>query len=130
MDKVLEIWENKVFEFLLEKQKISQEVIDTIRSWEHSGFSVNNDVQINADDKKGMQRLIEYMARCPFSLARIIKVTDDNKVIYRTTKASCLPFPELGNENLKAGVNRNFEVFEPLDFLAQVAQHIPKQQKT
>jgi hypothetical protein len=125
MDKVLEIWENKVFEFLLLEKKISLDVVDAIRSWEHSGFSVNNDVQIKADDKKGMQSIIEYIARCPLSLARIIKLTNDGKVIYRATKTSCLPFPELGNENLKAGVNRNFEVFEPLDFLAQVAQHIP-----
>ncbi len=125
MERVLEVWENKVFKFLMEEEKISQDVINTIRSWKHSGFSVNNDVLIMADDKKGMQRLIEYIARCPFSLARIIKITDDDKVIYRTTKTSCLPFPERGNEELKAGLKRNFEVFEPLDFLAEVVQHIP-----
>jgi len=62
MDKVLQIWENKVFEFLLKEKKISLDVVDTIRSWKHSGFSVNNDVQIKADDKKGMQRIIEYIA--------------------------------------------------------------------
>ena len=37
----------------------------------------------------------------------------------------CLPFPILGNEKLKAGARRNLEVFKPLDFLAEVTQHIP-----
>jgi Putative transposase len=34
-------------------------------------------------------------------------------------------FPEPGDEALVAGVSRNFQVFDPLDFLAEVTQHIP-----
>jgi hypothetical protein len=34
-------------------------------------------------------------------------------------------FPEPGEEELWAGPARNFQVFEPLDFLAEVTQHIP-----
>jgi hypothetical protein len=55
----------------------------------------------------------------------MIKVTDDGKVIYRTGKSKCLRFPELRDEQLKAGTSRNFQVFEPLEFLAEVTQHIP-----
>ena len=33
--------------------------------------------------------------------------------------------PKTGDEELAAGISRNFEVFEPLDFLAEVTQHIP-----
>jgi hypothetical protein len=33
-------------------------------------------------------------------------------------------FPEPGEEALVEGVSRNFQVFDPLDFLAEVAQHI------
>jgi len=40
-------------------------------------------------------------------------------------KGSAVPFPLLGNEKLIAGMKRNFEVFKPLDFLAEVTQHIP-----
>ena len=43
--------------------------------------------QASADDQVGQQRLTEYIVRCPFSLARMIKVTDDGKVIYRTGKS-------------------------------------------
>jgi len=34
-------------------------------------------------------------------------------------------YPLFGDPNLSAGVRRNFEVFEPLDFLAEITQHIP-----
>ena len=33
--------------------------------------------------------------------------------------------PEPGDEALLAGPSRNFQVFDPLDFLAEVTQHIP-----
>jgi len=98
VEKFLEKWEDKVFEFLLKEEKITQDIIDTMQEWEHSGFSINNDVQIQASDKKGMQKIIEYISRCPFSLARIINVTDEGKVLYRAGKSTCLPFPILGNE--------------------------------
>ena len=101
-----------------------------MNSWNYSGFSVDTSVYIDKDDTKGMQRLIQYMVRCPFSLARFVRYTDEGKVLYRATKSSCLPFPLLGNEKLKAGTKRNFEIFEPCDFLAEVVQHIHKQQKT
>jgi hypothetical protein len=98
VEKFLEKWEDKVFEFLLKEEKITQDIIDTMQEWEHSGFSINNDVQIQASDKKGMQKIIEYISRCPFSLTRIINVTDEGKVLYRAGKSTCLPFPILGNE--------------------------------
>ncbi len=34
-------------------------------------------------------------------------------------------FPEAASEDLVAGPKRNFQVFDPLDFLAEVTQHIP-----
>ena len=72
-----------------------------------------------------MQRLIEYIARCPFSLARMVSLTKDGKILYRATHPSCLPFPLSVNASLMAGIPRNFEAFDPLDFLAEVTQHIP-----
>ncbi len=75
------------------------------------------------------------MVRCPFSLDRMVSVSDDlsacghaqagGKVVYRAEKADCQPFPMLGNGKLLRGVSRNFEVFDPLDFLAEITQHIP-----
>ena len=34
-------------------------------------------------------------------------------------------FPEPGDEELLAGPSRNFQIFDALDFLAEVTQHIP-----
>ena len=86
-------WEEKLFALLLREGKIAQDVVDSMRKWEHSGFSVDNQVRIEANDHEGMQRLVEYIARCPFSLTRMIRVNADGKVIYRAGNPNCLPFP-------------------------------------
>lgn len=46
-------------------------------------------------------------------------------MVYRAEKAECRPFPILGDPKLFRGISRNFEVFDPLEFLAEVTQHIP-----
>ncbi len=35
-------------------------------------------------------------------------------------------FPQAASEDLLAGPKRNFQIFDPLDFLAEVTQHIPE----
>lgn len=37
-----------------------------------SGLSIDSLVLIEAEDKEGMQRLVEYISRCHFSLTRMI----------------------------------------------------------
>jgi Putative transposase len=105
-------------------------------SWKHSGFSVDQSVRLEAGDSAGVQRLIEYFLRCPCSQARMIEVTDAGKVIYKTEHKAVGRFPEPGEGELLAGPSRNFQVFDPLDFLAacpavaserrrKVTQHLP-----
>ena len=110
-------------------------MVQNIRSWSHSGFSVDQSVEVEAQDSEGLQRLIEYFLRCPFSQARMIEVTclrqgfgrpaGEGKVIYKTGDNRLGRFPEAASEDLLAGPKRNFQVFDPLDFLAEVTQHIP-----
>ena len=119
------LWQERVLALLLDEHKISEETVMNMRSWKHSGFSVDNSVRINAGDKAGIQRLTEYITRCPFSLARMVSETKDGKVVYRASHANCIPFPISDDGTLMAGIPRNFEVFDPLDFLAEVTQHIP-----
>ena len=83
-----------------------------MRGWKHSGFSVDNSVRIEHVDKAGMQRLVEYVSRCPFSLARMVSVTDDGKILYRASSANCLPFPISGDKDLMKGIPRNFEAVQ------------------
>ena len=71
----LKLWEQEVFKLLLAEGKITEEVVANIRGWQHSGFSVDQSVRVEAKDTEGLQRLIEYFLRCPFSQARMIEVT-------------------------------------------------------
>ena len=121
----LKLWEQEVFALLLAEGKITEEVVANMRSWKHSGFSVDQSVRLEAGDQEGVQRLIQYFLRCPFSQARMIEVTEAGKVIYKTEHNAVGRFPEPGDEELLAGPARNFQIFDPLDFLAEVTQHIP-----
>jgi hypothetical protein len=66
------------------------------------------------------------MLRCPISISRIVSVNGDGQVLYKAEKAECQSFPRLGSETLRRGAPRNFEVFDPLEFLAEITQHIPE----
>jgi hypothetical protein len=55
----------------------------------------------------------------------MITRTADGKIVYRASHANCWAFPKSGEQTVMEGISRNFEVFEPLDFLAEVTQHIP-----
>ena len=56
---------------------------------------------------------------------RLLKITPPGHVVYQAEHDSCRRFPEPASGDLRAGGNRNFQVFDPLDFLAEVTQHIP-----
>lgn len=47
------------------------------------------------------------------------------RFFYRASAPNCIPFPNAGDNELVAGNPRNFEIYEPLDFIATVTQHIP-----
>ncbi len=46
-------------------------------------------------------------------------------MIYRAGKSGCLRFPNPGDERLREGQARNFQVFDELEFLAEVTRQIP-----
>ena len=125
MDRLLVAWQDAVFAQYLNQSKIEPEVMENMRSWEYSGFSVDQSVLLSAGDQAGIQRLVQYMVRCPFSLSRLVKVTDTGQVVYKAEKQACQAFPDPHADDLKAGANRNFQVLSPLDFLAEFTQHIP-----
>ncbi|HUT57957.1 MAG TPA: transposase [Phycisphaerae bacterium] len=122
---LLHAWEEAVYALYLREGKIEEEVVETMRGWEHSGFSVDQSVHLAAGDQAGIERRMQYMVRCPFSLSRIIKVTDDGMVVYRSKRQHVRAFPDLAGDGLKAGARRNFQILSPLDFLAEFTQHIP-----
>jgi hypothetical protein len=124
-DLLLTAWQSKVFDLLLAADKIDQDTVDAMRSWPHSGFSVDDSVRLTAGDRFGLERLAQYILRCPFSLARVVRLTDEGSVIYRAEKDHCRQFPGAASADLRGGPRRNFQVFSALDFLAELTQHIP-----
>ena len=108
VEPFLKLWERGVFKLLLKHGKITPETVADMNSWKHSGFSVHKNVRIEAKDKVGLEGLTQYIARCPFSLDRIMKLTETDHVVYKTEHTKCRRFPEPGDERLKGGVNRNF----------------------
>jgi hypothetical protein len=60
-----------------------EEVVESMRTWPHSGFSVDQSVYLPASDRARIQRLVGFMTRCPFSLSRLVKVTRTGQVVYK-----------------------------------------------
>ena len=118
-------WQDAVFALYLNESKIEPEVVENMRSWEYSGFSIDQSVLLQTGDQAGIERLVQYMVRCPFSLSRLVKVTDTGQVVYKAEKDACQAFPDPRSDNLEAGAKRNFQILSPLDFLAEFTQHIP-----
>ena len=125
MERLLVAWQEAVFELYLAEEKVEPEVVENMRTWQHSGFSVDQSVFLPAGDQAGIERLIQYMTRCPFSLSRLVKVSDTGQIVYQAEKQACRAFPDPQGDGIRAGVKRNFQILPPLDFLAEFTQHIP-----
>ncbi|PIU48399.1 MAG: hypothetical protein COS94_02405 [Candidatus Hydrogenedentes bacterium CG07_land_8_20_14_0_80_42_17] len=61
-------------------------------------------------DKRVIENLAQYISRCPFSLARMIKVTSEGNVLYRVEHFGPKDFPHWKSIPTLPGINRNFEV--------------------
>jgi len=125
MERLRAAWQEAVFALYLAEGKIEPEVVENMRSWPHSGFSVDQSVFLPAGDRPGIERLVQYMTRCPFSLSRLVKVTKTGQVVYKAEKDACRAFPDPRGNDLATGPKRNFQILDPLEFIAEFTQHIP-----
>jgi hypothetical protein len=67
-DRMLALWEDCIFKLLIKEGLITDEVEEQMHSWDHTGFGFDQSVYLPAGDHKGIERLVQYMVRCPFSL--------------------------------------------------------------
>src|SRR3989304_6214390 len=65
LDRLQAPWQEAVFALYLAEDKIEPEVVGNMRSWPHSGFSVDQSVFLPAGDRAGIGRLVQSMPRCP-----------------------------------------------------------------
>ena len=102
-----------VFKMLLEEGMISKELVENMNSWKHSGFSVHCGKPVKADDINGRKTLSEYISRAPFSLERMSFNESSETVVYK-------------GEHFHPTLARNFDVSEPLEWIARITSHIPR----
>jgi len=61
------LFQHNVFKMLLSKGKITQELVDMLMSWRHSGFNVYCGPRIQPGDDQAMENLARYIIRASFS---------------------------------------------------------------
>jgi hypothetical protein len=114
--KMTEAFRRRVIQLFVEKKLITGGFARSLLSWQHSGFSIDNSVKIPKDDKKTIEALAQYIARCPISLENIEYRPATKEVIVKAGKYS----PYFKEES---------KVFKVLDFIALISQHIPPKHK-
>jgi hypothetical protein len=93
---------------------IDDAFIKMIIKWRYnSGFSVHHQVRIKPGDEKEIENLSQYIIRNTFSNSKIQYVEETETVLYRS---------KMSNGKNK----KNSQVFDPLEFIAAITQHIPE----
>ena len=85
--------------------------------YQHSGFSVDAGVCIEAHDRAALERLLRYCARPPFAMDRLRKEGAD--LVYRCAKQRSEP----GSD--KRGAKADELTLTPLELIARIAALVP-----
>ena len=86
-------------------------------AYQHSGFSVDAGVCIEADDRAALERLLRYCARPPFAMDRLRKEGCD--LVYRCAKQHSEP----GSD--KRGAKVDEITLTPLELIDRIAALVP-----
>ena len=104
------LFRHKVFKILKKHGLLSDERINLLLSWKHTGFSIDNSVTVYPSDEQGLERLARYLIRSPVSLQRLHYLPGMNRILYQA----------------KQGHDREpSEIIDPMEFVARVLTHIP-----
>ena len=86
-------------------------------AYQHSGFSLDAGVCIQAHDRAALERLLRYCARPPFAMDRLRK--EGAELVYRCAKQRSEP----GSD--KRGARADELHLTPLDLIARIAALVP-----
>ena len=104
--------QKRILRYLVRHDYLSSSDADGMLQWEHDGgFSINNTVRIEDWDREGLERLIRYCARPPFSVKRL-SMPDENTIIY---------YPQKSFQNSVQAI-----MMSPEEFIHKLVQLIPK----
>lgn len=109
LDAMVEVFRRRVVWLLVEKELLAEDFAIRLLGWKHSGFSVDNSVRIL--DREAQINLAEYISRPPISLKKIRYEPFKGRVLFHTKYSDYF--------------KENVHMFDPLDFLAELTQHIP-----
>ena len=93
----------------MDRKLLNEDFAGNLLCWKHSGFSIDNSVRIL--DESSQESLAEYIARPPISLKKIHYVPFKGRVLFHTKYSEYF--------------KQNVHLFDALDFLAELTQHIP-----
>ena len=110
------LFRHKVLRVLLREGRIDERRIELLLSWRHTGFSVDNSVTLQPDDRKGLHRLARYLLRAPVSLERLTWDEQKGEVYYA---------PRHGHDDAEDRSSYLQDRFDPIEFVARVLLHIP-----
>jgi hypothetical protein len=80
------LFRHKVFRMLLDEGAVTEDLVDGMIQWHHTGFSAHVGNAIPGDDRQGLESLAQYVARGPVALERMAVAEDgedDSRIIYR-----------------------------------------------
>lgn len=109
LQSMVEVFRRRVIKLLVERELLNEVFARNLMSWKHSGFSIDNSVRILEDSTQ--ESLAEYIARPPISLKKIHYEPFKGRVLFHTKYSQYF--------------KQNLHMFEALDFLAELTQHIP-----
>ena len=104
-----------MIQLFVEKGLLQKSFAMKLLCWKHSGFSVDNSVQIPAASQKARVNLSQYIIRHPVSLKKIMYIKEKANVLYHTK------YNDYWKENIK--------LLKAADFIAELTQHIPPKHK-
>ena len=90
IEVLAEAFRRAVLALFVERELFEPEVAEGMLGWLHSGFSVNDAVWLDQDDRPAHERLARYCARNPVSLDRLEydpEAGEDGEVTYTSDNA-------------------------------------------
>ena len=109
-ERLQALFADKVLLALHREGLLTEEDIDNMKSWEHSGFNVFVGESIEYQDQKRLLFAARYLKKCPLS--------NEQLQIVEGVEAT-IEYTSYKNDKKIIGT------FTPLKFLAEVSQHIP-----
>ena len=100
------IFQHKVLKMLLCKGKITQDLVNMLLSWRHSGFNVFCGPSIQPGDQQAMENLARYIIRASFSQERMTYIPEESKVSYQSKD------------------RKEEKVFDALEWLAAISPNV------